>query len=309
MTENKIYRIRIPATTANIGSGFDVLGISLGLYNTVEFKAVPGVDLYDTDIRVEGEGQDQIEKGRRNMILRAMEVTADKAGRSICGGHMKLINRIPLARGLGSSSAALASGVFLSNYLMDFPFNTMDLLNITSNMEGHPDNAAPAILGGFCVSALNNGQVTAERIDIPLSWKAVVVIPNFELFTEKARAVLPAEYKRNDVVHNISAVSFLMLAFMSQKPEYLGLGLDDKIHVPYRLHLIPGAKEAIHNALAQGAYGATISGSGPTIIAFTSAEKSDEVGKAMVQGFKEMSIDSRYLVLDFDHDGISVIQY
>lgn len=304
--KNKKYSIRIPATTANIGSGFDVLGMSLGLYNTVEFQPVADVDIFETKIQVEGEGFNQIEKGRRNMILNAMAVTANKAGKNICGGVMKLINRIPLARGLGSSSAALASGVFLANHLMGSPFNTMELLNITSNLEGHPDNAAPAILGGFCVSALSNGRVTAERIDIPLSWKAVVVIPDFELLTEKARAVLPLEYERNDVVHNTGALSFLMLAFMYQKPEYLRLGLDDRVHVPYRLSLIPGAKEAIHNALGQGAYGATISGSGPTIIAFTSIDKGDTVGKAMVQGFKERDITARYLILDFDHTGISV---
>lgn len=307
MTENKTYIVRVPATTANIGSGFDTLGMSLGLYNVVQFVPVPGRALVDTEIRAEGEGVDQITSGLDNMIIKAMSETAERAGKDIPGGNMYLINRIPFARGLGSSSAALASGVFLANMLMGEPFERKEILDITAAMEGHPDNAAPAILGGFCMALLKDGKVTAERIDIPSHWKAVVTIPDFELHTEKARAVLPKNYSRSDAVHNIGAVSFLMAAFMYQKPEYLKFGLDDVIHVPYRLGLIPGASNVIANAEKAGAYGATISGSGPTIIAFSPKGKAEEVGKAMVQGFKEGNITSRYLILDFDQSGIMAV--
>ena len=231
------------------------------------------------------------------MIIKAMDETARQAGKSIPGGKMYLINRIPFARGLGSSSAAIASGVFLANMLMGEPFNRKEILDITAAMEGHPDNAAPAILGGFCMALLKDGNVTAERIDIPSHWKAVVTIPAFELHTEKARAVLPDNYPRSDAVHNIGAVSFLMAAFMYQKPEYLKLGLN----------LIPGASDVIRNAERAGAYGATISGSGPTIIAFAPADRAVKVGIAMVNGFAAAHITSRYLVLDFDHNGIMAV--
>lgn len=304
MIENKTYIVRVPATTANIGSGFDTLGMSLGLYNVVQFVPVKGMKLEDTDIRAEGEGADQITSGMDNMIIKAMAETAEQAGKEIPGGHMYLINRIPFARGLGSSSAALASGVFLANMLMGEPFNRTEILNITADMEGHPDNAAPAILGGFCMALLKDGKVTAESIDIPSHWKAVVTIPDFELHTEKARAVLPKSYSRSDAVHNIGAVSFLMAAFMYQKPEYLKFGLDDCIHVPYRLDLIPGARQVIANAVYSGAYGATISGSGPTIIAFAPVDAAEKVGQAMVEGFHSANMDARYLILDFDQSGI-----
>ena len=307
MTENKTYIVRVPATTANIGSGFDTLGMSLGLYNVVQFVPIPGRALVDTEIKAEGEGVDQISSGLDNMIIKAMSETAERAGKDIPGGHMYLINRIPFARGLGSGSAALASGVFLANMLMGEPFERKEILDITAEMEGHPDNAAPAILGGFCMALLKEGKVTAERIDIPSHWKAVVTIPDFELHTEKARAVLPKNYSRNDAVHNIGAVSFLMAAFMYQKPEYLKFGLDDVIHVPYRLGLIPGAVNVISNAEKAGAYGATISGSGPTIIAFSPKDRAEEVGKAMVRGFAEENIISRYLILDFDQSGIMAV--
>lgn len=307
MTENKTYIVRVPATTANIGSGFDTLGMSLGLYNVVQFVPEEGRELKDTVIRAEGEGADQIPSGMDNMIIQAMAETAQKAGKKIPGGSMYLINRIPFARGLGSSSAALASGVFLANLLMGEPFDRKEILNITAEMEGHPDNAAPAILGGFCMALLKDGHVTAESIDIPSHWKAVVTIPDFELHTEKARAVLPKTYSRSDAVHNIGAVSFLMAAFMYQKPEYLKFGLDDCIHVPYRLDLIPGSRQVIANAMYSGAYGATISGSGPTIIAFAPADKAHIVGEAMVDGFRSAKMTARYLVLDFDQNGIMAV--
>ncbi len=307
MAENKTYIIRVPATTANIGSGFDTLGISLGLYNVVQFVPDATLSLEETEIRGEGEGMDKIEHGLNNMIIHAMNVTAEKAGTTIPGGRMYLINRIPFARGLGSSSAALASGVFLANELLGNVFSKKEMLDITAEMEGHPDNAAPAILGGFCMAVIKDGIVTAERIDIPSEWKAVVTIPDFELHTEKARAVLPEMYSRKDAVQNIGAVSFLMAAFMYQKPEYLSIGIDDKIHVPYRLDLIPGAKEVIDHAKKAGAFGTTISGSGPTMIAFSHAEQADFVGTAMVEGFKSKGISSKYMILDFDQTGISAV--
>lgn len=307
MARGKTYIVRVPATTANIGSGFDTLGMSLGLYNVVQFVPDENVKLEDTMIDAEGEGVDQITTGLDNMIIKAMDVTASKAGRTLPGGSMYLINRIPFARGLGSSSAALASGVFLANLLMGEPFNRKELLDITAEMEGHPDNAAPAILGGFCMALIENGNVVAERIDIPSQWKGVVAIPDFELHTEKARAVLPASYGRSDVVHNIGAVSFLMAAFMYNKPEYLKFGLDDHVHVPYRLGLIPGSEEVIRSSVKAGAYGATISGSGPTIIAFSPSDKAHLVGESMVSTFKHHGITSSYIVLDFDQSGISAV--
>ena len=132
MTENKTYIVRVPATTANIGSGFDTLGMSLGLYNVVQFVPNEGTELVDTEISAEGEGASQIEKGMDNMIIRAMAETAEKAGKRIPGGRMYLINRIPFARGLGSSSAAIASGVFLANLLMGDPFDRKEILDITA---------------------------------------------------------------------------------------------------------------------------------------------------------------------------------
>lgn len=303
MKTNKTYKVRVPATTANIGSGFDVLGLSLSLYNEVHFTPEENRHFPDFTVTAEGEGVDQIPEGKDNVIIQAMAQTARKVGMALPGGHMHLVNRIPFARGLGSSSAAIVSGVYLANLLLGNRLGRRTMLDIAAAMEGHPDNAAPALLGGFVISMMDPDGVTSEKVQISPKWKAVVAIPDFELFTEKARAVLPKVYVREDTVHNVSAVSFLLAAFFQQNPEYLRLGLADRIHVPYRLPLIPGGAEVIAKAEKAGAYGATISGSGPTIIAFTDSGRAEAVGDAMREGFASRNISSRVLVLDFDDRG------
>ena len=299
MKINKTYKVAVPATTANIGSGFDVLGLSLSLYNEVHFISDENRHFPDFTVTAEGEGVDQIPEGKDNVIIQAMAQTARKVGMALPCGHMHLVNRIPFARGLGSSSAAIVSGVYLANLLLGNRLGRRTMLDIAAAMEGHPDNAAPALLGGFVISMMDHDGVTSEKVQISPKWKAVVAIPDFELLTEKARAVLPKVYVREDM----SAVSFLLAAFFQQNSEYLRLGLTDRIHVPYRLPLIPGGAEVIDKAEKAGAYGATISGSGPTIIAFTDSGRAEAVGDAMREGFASRNISSRVLVLDFDNRG------
>ena len=303
MSESKTYKISVPATTANIGSGFDVLGLSLSLYNEVHFTPDENQHFPDFTLTVEGEGVNQVPAGKDNLIIQAMAQTAKKIGMALPGGTMHLVNRIPFARGLGSSSAAIISGVYLANLILGNRLARRTMLDIAADMEGHPDNAAPALLGGFVISMMDKTGVTSEKVRISPAWKAVVAIPEFELLTEKARAVLPKVYVRDDTVHNVSSVSFLLAAFFQQNPEYLRIGLTDRIHVPYRLPLIPGGRQVIAKAEEAGAYGATISGSGPTIIAFTDEGRAETVGDAMREGFAEERIASRIEVLDFDDLG------
>lgn len=300
---NKTYRISVPATTANIGSGFDVLGLSLALYNEVHFTPNEKLHFPDFTITAEGEGVNEIPEGKDNIIIQAMAQTAKKIGKSLPGGHMHLVNRIPFARGLGSSSAAIVSGVYLANLILNGGLSKEEMLNISAEMEGHPDNAAPALLGGFVISLMDKNGVTSEKVQISPKWKAIVAIPNFELLTEKARAVLPKVYVREDTVHNVSAVSFLLAAFFQQNPEYLKLGLADRIHVPYRLPLIPGGREAIELAESAGAYGVTISGSGPTMIAFGNEVSAASIGDAMKKGFELRGKKAITKILDFDDLG------
>ncbi|MDY6084331.1 MAG: homoserine kinase [Dialister sp.] len=299
-----MLHIRVPATTANIGSGFDTLGLALSLYNDVYFDPDTSKKGKGITVTAEGEGAETVPLDDTNMLLQAMAYVADKNKKTLPAGKLHLINRIPLARGLGSSSATQAAGVLLASLLLELNLAEAEMIDLTSQLEGHPDNAVPAIRGGFCIASMQQGSVISEKIDVSDSWRAVVAIPEFELKTEDARAALPDAYSRKDAVHNVGAVSFLLAAFIYNKPSYLACGLDDRIHVPYRLRLIPGGKEVMLAAKAAGAYGATISGAGPTMIAFCPDERADAVGQAMVEGFHAKGILSRFMVLSIDTNGI-----
>ncbi len=297
----------VPATTANIGSGFDVLGLALSLHNEAFFEPTENGSSVAITITAEGEGLTEMPFNEKNVVQQAMQHTADSIGQPLPGGKLHLVNRIPFARGLGSSSAAIVCGVGLANLYFGNPLTRADMLSLAAEIEGHPDNVAPALLGGFVISMMDDRGVRSEKVLVSSDWQAVVAIPDFELLTEKARAVLPHEYSRSDAVHNVSAVSFLLAAFFQKDPAYLELGLEDRIHVPYRLPLIPGASEVLANAKEAGAFGATISGSGPTMIAFTSRDQAEQVGEAMKKGFVSAGVASRIEILDFDSVGLKEI--
>lgn len=303
MRDKKSIHIRVPATTANLGSGFDVLGMALSLYNEAHFIIEEERPFPQIEITAEGEGVSEMPTDSRNIIIRSMAAAADAAGGILPGGRLHLVNRIPFARGLGSSSAAIVSGVCLANRLMGYPLSEKALLRTAAEIEGHPDNVAPALLGGLTTSMMEGNEVKSRKFsDLP-DWKAVVAIPDFELLTEKARAALPDGYSRKDAVHSVSAVSFLLSAFFQKDPACLRTGLNDRLHVPYRLPLIPGGKEVMEAAEKAGAYGTTISGSGPTMISFAAPDMAASVGRAMKAGFAEKGISARIEILSFDLSG------
>ncbi len=304
METNEII-VRVPATTANLGSGFDVLGLALSLENELHFIPEEG-NFEDVAMTAEGEGLATLATAPENIIFRAMEETAKEIGRPLPAGRMHAVNRIPFARGLGSSSAAIVSGVVLANVLLGSPLSENEMLQIAARVEGHPDNVAPALLGGFVVSMMEDGVCTSVKIPVAEDWKAVVAIPDYELMTEEARAVLPATYSRADAVRNISAVSFLLTSFFTKNPAYLGRGLSDRIHVPYRIGLIPGGEDVMKQAKEAGAFGATISGSGSTMIAFADVAHAKAVGEAMQNAFTAKDMKSRILILDFHTSGARV---
>lgn len=304
METNEII-VRVPATTANLGSGFDVLGLALSLENELHFIPEDG-DFADVTMTAEGEGLATLATAPENIIFRAMEETAKVIGKSLPAGRMHAVNRIPFARGLGSSSAAIVSGIVLANALLGSPLSEKEMLQIAARVEGHPDNVAPALLGGFVVSMMEDGVCTSVKIPVADDWKAVVAIPDCEVMTEEARAVLPTTYSRADAVHTISAVSFLLTSFFTKNPTYLARGLSDRIHVPYRIGLIPGGEDVMKEAKKAGAFGATISGSGSTMIAFTDAVHAKAVGEAMQNAFTKKDMPSRVLVLDFQTSGARV---
>ncbi len=296
------YAVRVPATTANAGSGFDTIGIALSLYNELYFETEP--DAAGITVEVTGEGEKEIKSDKENLILSAMARTAEKAGRSLPGGHMREVNRIPFARGLGSSSAAIVGGIFLANLLMGEPFGKEEMLEIAAGMEGHPDNAAPAIYGKLRISLMEGKRVITTDMEVPEEWRAVVAVPDFEVRTSEARAILPKEIPFADAVHNLGAVAFLLSAFLHREPSFLKQGFNDRLHVPYRMRLIPGGREVVEAAIENGAYNATISGSGPTIIALCPQHAAESAGNAMTAAFGKAGLSAKYMNLSFDTIGV-----
>jgi homoserine kinase len=297
--------VQIPATTANVGSGFDALGIALTLYNDIYFSVQP--DKSEITVEIEGLGKDEITTVfEENMVGQAMLAVAEKAGCNLPGGVLTLVNRIPPARGLGSSSAALAGGIVLGDALTGAGLSREEMLGLAARMEGHPDNVAPALYGGMCASIMMDDRTITNSLPLDDDLFFVVVSPEVEVSTHEARQVLPQVIDYKSAVFNVSRVSFLITSLLMKRYEGLAMGLEDKLHVPYRIKLIPGGEAVLAAAREAGAVGATISGSGSTLIAFVT-DDGKAVMTAMVQAFEAQGIASSAYVLKCCHTGAALV--
>ncbi|MZP28130.1 homoserine kinase [Heliobacterium undosum] len=277
-------RVIVPATTANLGPGFDTLGMALDLYNYVELTETGEGFVVD----VEGEGAASIPRNETNIVLRVVRQVYDLAGRTPAGLRLKLINEIPVARGLGSSAAALVGGAVAANELCGNRLSDQEILEIVTGFEGHPDNVAPALFGGVVVSAMiaegDRTEVVSRKIPPPYGMRAIVAIPDFPLATKKARNALPPQVPFKDAVFNVSRTSMVIMAFIHNDWDLLAKVMEDRLHQPYREPLIPGMGDVFAAAREAGALAAVLSGAGPTLIAFA-RENTAEVAKAMEETF------------------------
>ncbi|MDD3428858.1 MAG: homoserine kinase [Oscillospiraceae bacterium] len=252
--------IKVPATSANLGSGFDSLGLALSLYNTVEMAENDELDIYSNDGSF-------VPKTDQNLIYKTVQQTFAACGKPFKSLKMGQCNPIPMARGLGSSSACIAAGVVGANELMGHPLSKDDMLALACEMEGHPDNVAPAILGGFVASVMDNKRVYTVRRNINDSICFAAFVPGFKLLTEKARAALPVEVTHKDAVFNLSRSALVAAAFCEERYELLGVATQDVLHQQYRLPLIPGGAAIIEKTREIGAIASFVSGAGPTVLA------------------------------------------
>jgi len=296
--------VKVPATTANLGPGFDALGLALTLWNETAFEAVEAFSL-----RIEGEGAESLVADHENLIVRAARRAYETAGTQMPPLGIRCINRIPLGAGLGSSAAAIVTGLLGANALLGEPLSSEEILNLAVDMEGHPDNVAPALLGGLVVSTMDEGRVIAHRIVVgatglpPLS--VTVVVPDFDFPTRKARAALPEQVPLKDAVHNISRAVLVAEALRTGDLELLGRAMDDALHQPYRLPLIPGAREAMEAAKRAGAAAAALSGAGPGLVAF-SAKPEPGIGASMRRAFEAAGLRARSFELEVSQNGAEV---
>ena len=290
-------RIRVPATTANLGPGFDCLGLALGLHNILEVTPA------DTDsLAIEGEGAAELPRDDTHLVRRVMGIFADRAGCPLPPVAIRQTNHIPLARGLGSSSAAIVGGLVAAAHLLDAGVDLEDLVPLAAEIEGHPDNVAPALLGGLTVASSGEGGATAARLTPAPGIRVVVAVPGFQVATHEARRALPEGVPHADAVFSVSHAATVLAALVTGRFELLREALEDRLHQPYRAPLIPGLWEVIAAARQAGAYGAALSGSGPSVVAFV-GEGADAVGKAMVSAFAAAGVEARTLSLPVDLEG------
>lgn len=288
-----MVRVQVPATTANLGPGFDCLGMAIKLYNTVEMVQLTA----GLSIEVHGEGTPDIARDESNVVYRAAMRLFTQVGFNPGGLRIRLINNIPVARGLGSSASAIVGGLIAANILSGNKLSHRELLSLASSIEGHPDNVAPAIIGGIVISAAVDGEIRYTKIDPPQGLKAAVAIPELHLATRAAREVLPQQVSLQDAVFNLGRVAFLVAALSQGKLDLLGTAMEDRLHQPYRSSLVPGMKKVLAAARLAGARGVCLSGAGPTLIAF--ADRNLElIARVMKDAFREAGIRARAMVLE-----------
>ena len=292
--------VKVPATSANLGPGFDSLGLALDLWNETTITLA-----IEFSMRVKGEGADKLSTDKNNLIFCAAQKLAELAGRSLPAFHADCANQIPLSSGLGSSAAATLTGLLAANALLGNPFLREEILGLATEMEGHSDNVAPALTGGLVVSTLAEGKVLAHKITIRTDIHTTVALPDFHLPTQAARAALPEKVLMKDAVHNISRAVLVAEAFRSGDLDLLGKAMTDTLHQPYRLKLIPGAQSAMDAAKEAGASAVALSGAGPSLIAFASKAEAG-IGESMKRAFEEAGLKARIFNLGVSGRGAEI---
>ena len=289
--------VRVPATSANLGPGFDALGLALALHNEVVAEEGEGVT-----VRIEGEGAERLARDGGNVVARGVRLAYEAAGRPFKGCALACVNRIPTARGLGSSAAAWVGGLVAGNALLGAPLSKDALLALAARAEGHPDNVAAAVLGGLTVSCATPEGVTAVSLPVTGSIGWVVLMPEVTSATAEARALLPSSVPREDAVFNVQRVALLLAGLQAGLPAALTVALEDRLHQPYRLKLFPWMPEVAAAARAAGALGCVLSGAGPSLLAVVAGD-GGVVGRAMEVALRKAGIQGTARTFDVDAVG------
>lgn len=285
----KTVEVRVPATSANLGPGFDTLGLALDLWNQTSFSLTGD----SIRVTVQGEGEGQFPSDETNLIPQsALRLYETVGAEPPTGLQIVSRNQIPPGSGLGSSAAAVLTGLLGANALLGGPLNQSQLLALGTEIEGHPDNLAPALLGGLTLTAVEDQQIITRQVQLP-EWQVVVVLPEISLSTAEARLALPAQVALSDAVSNLGRTALVVEALRAGDLPLLNAVMRDRLHQPYRLPLLPGAPQAIDAAQKLGA-GAALSGAGPSVIAFTPGDPTPaSLMEAVQQKFSQSGIESR----------------
>lgn len=287
---SNLVKVSVPATTANIGPGFDCLGAALTRYNTFRFTAMPDAPVPLT-IQVTGAEFDRVVTDESNLVYKAFCAGFAHLQKPVPAVHLAIDLGVPLARGLGSSSTAIVGGLLGANVLAGSPLSLAELAQLATALEGHPDNVVPALMGGCRLATVDDvGKSTICELPWHSRIVPIVVVPDFELSTAAARQVLPQQYDRADAIYTAGHLGLLLRALETGNGTWLATALGDRIHVPYRKALIPGYDSVVAAALAAGAYGVTISGAGPTLLALADPERASAIALTMATAWNAVGV-------------------
>ncbi len=292
---------RIPASTTNLGPGFDVLGLALQLYSTVELEETE----CGKEVVVAGIDADKIPATPENIGFQAAELIFDRCGNRPEGLRLTLTNGIPAIRGLGGSGTAILGGLLTANLLCGEPFSRAELLNFACEFEGHPDNVAASLLGSLVVSVTDSDVVRTLKLDCSTDLHVVAAIPDFPLSTKEARRVLPESVEHKDAVFNAGRSSLLVAAVATSNFDMFSLAMNDRLHQPYRTPLIPGYDAIAEAAMQAGALSVALSGAGPTIAAYCTTAM-DEVAEQMSRASIRHQVACDVKILPIDATGATV---
>jgi len=300
-----MVKIRIPASSANLGPGFDCLGLALKLYLYLEMEEIEEGLI----IEGQGEGAEELDQGEDNLIWKSAELVFKKVGwdKSKRGLKMKVFNQIPVTRGLGSSAAAIIGGIVGAAGICKIELSLQEMLWLALSLEGHLDNIVPALVGGFTLAyKTEQEEIKWAKIMTPADLRIVLAIPDFSLSTEEMRRVLPSKTSLADAVFNLSRSALLVNALPNSNWEILAEAMEDKLHQPFRAPFIPGIEEMFSQIKRTGLAGVALSGSGPTIVSLTKRGSEELISKIMEKTFFKEGINCRIIVLEVDNKGVNL---
>jgi homoserine kinase len=295
--------VDVPATTANIGPGFDCLGAALDLGNRFELRVIEGGG-ERFDLIIQGSEGSHLRGGPDNLVYRSAQRVWREAGEEPVALEARVQLAVPPARGLGSSATAIVAGLIGANALVGEPLSREKLLELAIDIEGHPDNVVPSLIGGLCMTArAASNRWRVVRCEWDPSVQVVVAIPAIRLSTSEARRAMPRSIPIPDAVLNLGALTLLLQGLRTGNGDLIADGLHDRIHEPYRWGLIQGGRAVREAALEAGAWGCVISGAGPTLLALASASVAEAVSRAMVKAWEAEGVASTGAVLDIQMAG------
>ncbi|HNW25776.1 MAG TPA: homoserine kinase [Candidatus Gastranaerophilaceae bacterium] len=308
--------VKVPATTANIGSGFDCLGMALPIYNTVtiEETVLPGTGI-EINVMSEGDTEEDfamehIPTDENNIVYKAVELLYNSIGQNPAELKITIKSQIPIARGLGSSAAVIVGGLLAANELLGKPADEAALLSIATEVEGHPDNVTPAIVGGLVLTSQEeDGSILYRKLKWPEEWHITVCIPDFELATEIARSVLPKEVPMQDATFNARRLAMFVEAIHSKDAELMKLALQDKLHQQYRMKLVPGLCEIIENLKhEENVLGCVLSGAGPSILIISQKNNLEKIKSIVSETWADLNVKTDIKTLKVEENGAQILE-